>query len=187
MNQAALRVLAVATVMSIPALAEDQYLFGDSDGGGASDTLASNSSTELRLFEAGWYARGAGHHSPSNGIFMAGLCSTCADAGAYDSFFSFYIAGPGGEASFNDLAGGVGYGAPIHLVGESASSPTVSLYGGAVTDLDANIAHRDPQWARGGTVQPGALDIPPAQGPGTYALMLAGLGAVGFVATRRRF
>ncbi|WP_130429831.1 PEP-CTERM sorting domain-containing protein [Rivibacter subsaxonicus] len=160
--------LAIATVMSIPALAEDQYIFGYGDGGAVRDALVRHGSEEFRPFELGWYASAAWHAGPSQDGEATGRCLICT-AAANDGGFANPDR-PGADAAFSELAGGIGY---------DTHSRAADLY------ADATIA-RDRPPAADGNDPADALEIPPARAPGTYALMLAGLGAIGFVATRRR-
>jgi PEP-CTERM motif len=226
MKLKSLSAFALAAALCAPALAQNQYIFGFSSNSSTTNALTINGSTEVRPFDAGWYADGTWSHNPSNDNYIVGLCTSCADAGYYNNFFVFDIsglagttvtsasfklysfdvtlkeglysmfdvrtsidsllAGTGGEAAFNDLAGGTAYGARVYQVTESNTFHTISLYGGAIDNLNAAIARGDSNWAIGGTFQPGVIEVPPVPEPGTVALMLAGLGIVGLVARRRR-
>jgi hypothetical protein len=176
MNQAALRVLAIATVMSIPAVAEDQYIFAYGDSGEAPDALLRRGSEEFRSFELGWYASATWHAGPSQAGEATGRCLICT-AAASDSGFANPDR-PGPDAAFSELAGGVGYDTHIRAAGLHAEATTAGD--------DSSLARRDPPPPADGSDPAGALELPPARAPGTYALMLAGLGAIGFVAARRR-
>ncbi len=87
-----------------------------------------------------------------------------------------------GIAIFDDLGSGKLYGSFAYLGTESYTYQTITLSSDAIFDLNAAIDNGDEQWAIGGSFAPTA----PIPEPETYALMLAGLGLVGWMAKRRK-
>ena len=90
--------------------------------------------------------------------------------------------GAPGIAIFDDLGSGKLYGSFAYLGTESYTYQTITLSSDAIFDLNAAIDNGDEQWAIGGSFAPTA----PIPEPETYALMLAGLGLVGWMAKRRK-
>jgi hypothetical protein len=94
---------------------------------------------------------------------------------------------PDGIAIYKDLGMGKPYGSFEYLGTEIATSyQTITLSADAIYDLNAAISIArnggETQWAIGGSFAPTA----PIPEPETYALMLAGLGLVGWMAKRRK-
>jgi hypothetical protein len=87
-----------------------------------------------------------------------------------------------GIATYDDLGSGKLYGSFAYQVTDSYLDRTLTLSSYAISDLNAAIARGDDQWAIGGSFAPTA----PIPEPETYALMLAGLGLVGWMAKRRK-
>ncbi len=90
--------------------------------------------------------------------------------------------GAAGIATYDDLGSGKLYGSFAYQVTDSYLDRTLTLSSYAISDLNAAIARGDDQWAIGGSFAPTA----PIPEPETYALMLAGLGLVGWMAKRRK-
>ena len=90
--------------------------------------------------------------------------------------------GAPGIAIYDDLGSGKLYGSFAYLGDEDYSYQTITLSSDAIFDLNAAIDARHTQWAIGGSFAPTA----PIPEPETYALMLAGLGLVGWMAKRRK-
>jgi len=91
--------------------------------------------------------------------------------------------GEAGIKIYKDLGSEKSYGSFEYLGTEVATSyQTITLSSDAISDLNAAIARGDDQWAIGGSFAPTA----PIPEPETYALMLAGLGLVGWMAKRRK-
>ena len=89
---------------------------------------------------------------------------------------------PDGIAIFDDLGSGALYGSFGYLGTEGYLYRTITLSSDAIFDLNAAIDGGKTQWAIGGSFAPTA----PIPEPETYALMLAGLGMVGWMARRRK-
>ena len=87
---------------------------------------------------------------------------------------------------YNDLGSGELYGSFAYLGTDAEMyeyrTLDLDLLPGAMADLNAAIDNGDEQWAIGGSFAPTA----PIPEPETYALMLAGLGLVGWMAKRRK-
>ncbi len=83
---------------------------------------------------------------------------------------------------YKDLGSGKIYGSFAYLGTEGYTYQTITLSSDAIFDLNAAIDNGDEQWAIGGSFAPTA----PIPEPETYALMLAGLGLVGWMAKRRK-
>jgi len=90
--------------------------------------------------------------------------------------------GAPGIAIYDDLGSGKLYGSFAYQGTESYLYRTITLSSDAIVDLNAAIDNGDDQWAIGGSFAPTA----PIPEPETYALMLAGLGLVGWMAKRRK-
>ena len=90
--------------------------------------------------------------------------------------------GAPGIAIYDDLGSGKLYGSFAYLGTEGYTYQTITLSSDAIFDLNAAIDNGDEQWAIGGSFAPTA----PIPEPETYALMLAGLGLVGWMAKRRK-
>jgi hypothetical protein len=90
--------------------------------------------------------------------------------------------GAAGIAIYEDLGSGKMYGSFAYQGTESYLYRTITLSSDAIFDLNAAIDNGDDQWAIGGSFAP----TPPIPEPETYALMLAGLGLVGWMAKRRK-
>jgi len=83
---------------------------------------------------------------------------------------------------YDDLGAEVTYGSFEYQVADKDTVRILELNESARNDLNAAIANHHSEWAFGGTFEPTA----PIPEPETYALMLAGLGVVGWMAKRRR-
>ena len=90
--------------------------------------------------------------------------------------------GAAGVAIYDDLGSGKIYGSFAYQVTDSYLYRTITLSPDAIIDLNAAIDNDDDLWAIGGSFAPTA----PIPEPETYALMLAGLGLVGWMAKRRK-
>jgi hypothetical protein len=90
--------------------------------------------------------------------------------------------GAAGVAIYDDLGSGKIYGSFAYQVTDSYLYRTITLSPDAIIDLNAAIDNDDDLWAIGGSFEPTA----PIPEPETYALMLAGLGLVGWMAKRRK-
>jgi hypothetical protein len=95
--------------------------------------------------------------------------------------------GAAGIAIYDDLGSGKLYGSFAYLGTESPGSyQTITLSSDAILDLNVAISNArnggETRWAIGGSFAPTA----PIPEPETYALMLAGLGLVGWMAKRRK-
>lgn len=96
----------------------------------------------------------------------------------------------GGDATtgiYGDLGDGSVYGKRFYQPGDSLDLPTfdgyrsITLSQDAIDDFNAAVGHQN-EWALGGAFDSTA----PIPEPETYALMLAGLGVVGWMARRRK-
>jgi hypothetical protein len=83
---------------------------------------------------------------------------------------------------YDDLGTGNSYGSFAYEIGDAQTYRTLTLNSRARADLNAAIENQDAQWAIGGSFESTA----PIPEPETYALMLAGLGVVGWMAQRRK-
>lgn len=90
--------------------------------------------------------------------------------------------GSGLTSIYDDLGAEATYGSFEYQVTDSNVVRTLTLNQKALDDLNAAIAGDGSEWAFGGTFEPTA----PIPEPETYALMLAGLGLVGWMAKRRK-
>lgn len=135
----------------------------------------------------------------------AGFDAAKSFAGAFHDVFDFVFTGP--------PAGNVGVATAVHLQingspdvdftkvalngvigqvqnqGFSGGTSVSGLFAGPVAgDISNNPAYRLEVWgmASQGAQYGGSLNVAMVPEPGTYAMMLAGLGAVGFLASRRR-
>ncbi len=102
--------------------------------------------------------------------------------GAIDVLPQDSPAGATGIGIYDDLGSGNLYGSFAYQGTEGYAYQTIQLSSYAIADLNAAIASGDDQWAFGGSFAPTA----PIPEPETYALMLAGLGLVGWMARRRK-
>jgi PEP-CTERM motif len=82
---------------------------------------------------------------------------------------------------YDDLGSQAVYGSRNYMESDSDLFRTLELNQSARNDLNAAISGGKTQWAFGGSFAPS-----PIPEPETYALMLAGLGMVGWMAKRRR-
>ena len=83
---------------------------------------------------------------------------------------------------YDDLGTGNTYGSFAYEIGDAQTYRTLTLNSDGRASLNAAILRGDDQWAIGGSFEPTA----PIPEPETYALMLAGLGVVGWMARRRK-
>jgi len=83
---------------------------------------------------------------------------------------------------YADLGTGTPYGSFSYQLGDANGYRTLELNSDGLADLNDAIEHHYAQWAIGGSFEPTA----PIPEPETYALMLAGLGLVGWMARRRK-
>jgi hypothetical protein len=83
---------------------------------------------------------------------------------------------------YKDLGSDKLYGSFAYLGTEDYTYQTITLSSDAIFDLNKAIDDGKTQWAIGGSFAPTA----PIPEPETYALMLAGLGLVGWMAKRRK-
>ncbi len=83
---------------------------------------------------------------------------------------------------YADLGSGKTYGSFGYQISDANTYRTLELNSDARADLNAAILRGDDQWAIGGSFDATA----PIPEPETYALMLAGLGVVGWMAWRRK-
>ena len=83
---------------------------------------------------------------------------------------------------YGDLGTGNPYGSFQYQISDNDGYRTLELNSDGRVSLNAAILRGDDQWAIGGSFEPTA----PIPEPETYALMLAGLGVVGWMARRRK-
>ncbi len=83
---------------------------------------------------------------------------------------------------YADLGGGKSYGSFGYQLSDAYNYRTLELNSDGLADLNAAIRRGDDQWAIGGSFDAAA----PIPEPETYALMLVGLGVVGWMARRRK-
>ena len=99
------------------------------------------------------------------------------------SIAALQLGGDGLTGIYADLGTGPDgtYGSRFYQSSDSASYRSITLNQNAIDDLNAAVGQQN-EWALGGAFDATA----PIPEPETYALMLAGLGVVGWMAWRRK-